>query len=306
MSGWPWMRSTTVTVDAEEEEENENDMEYADHRPMVSDCIVEYRELIDQLKADLSKDELYDSTKHDDLWILRFLLSHKKDVQGALVAAQETLRFRKEYNLDDKDIREVAPQDITPESDEPFQHFLKHGVGKYSLNLVVPHTKRCGVIFFFDIVSIDTHQLAEVDQEDWIAGLFYVNEWQFQWNDYITRTTGRLTKSVHIIDVADISLSMYDSVTQDKYTTAGKKIQNCYPQGVQAYFVCHAPFWIETPWKLMKPLLPLRVVSKLDFLNPKRFEEDRGRLLQYIPEKYLPERFGGKYSSWPPTSADMI
>jgi hypothetical protein len=314
MSGWPWMNNSTAEVsqssvgggDAEAGKNEVADKD--DSRPLIGDLISEYRNLIDQVQLQLQTEELYEATKHDDLWILRFLLSHKKDVERALSAAKATLSYRKKYSLDENDIRGVPPQDNRSSDavhDAAFQRFINHGVGKDGLNLVVPDTKRCGVVFYFNIADLDTHQLAKVDQEDWISGLSYVNEWQFQWNDYITRTTGRLTKSVHVVDVEGIYLSMYDYTTQDKYTTACNFLQDCYPQGVDAYLVCHAPFWIESPWKLLKPLLPVRVVTKLDFLNPKQYDEDRLRLLQYMPEDLLPERFGGQYSQWPPTSSSL-
>ena len=114
-----------------------------------------------------------------------------------------------------------------------------------------------------------------------------------EWNDHITRTTGRLTKSIHVIDVSEVQLSMHDSTTEGKYIAASRELQNCYPQGVQSYFVCNAPFWIQGPWNVMKLLLPVRVVSKLDFLNPKRYKSDQDKILRFIPAEQLPSQFGG-------------
>lgn len=275
---------------------NGNDGVFEDRRPLISDLLAEYQDLIQEFEDRLSGEELYDPNKHDDLWMLRFLLSHKKNVDRALSAAKETLEFRKRYKLDDKDIRSIPPQDIKEANDatsRAFQTFLDHGVPRNAIRLVVPDTTACGVVVYLNIKDIDTHKLGKMEQGDWIAGVAYVNEWQFQWNDYITRTTGRLTKSIQVIDVSGIHLSMYDKKTQGKYTTAGKEMQNCYPQGVQSYFVCHSPIWIEGPWKILKPLLPVRVVSKLDFLNPKHRRADREKIFQFIPRVHLLPQFGG-------------
>mmetsp|Transcript_3022 Transcript_3022/g.7100 ORF Transcript_3022/g.7100 Transcript_3022/m.7100 type:complete len:314 (+) Transcript_3022:44-985(+) len=294
MTNWVWMQGAKSSVKGSSNKSNE-DIDDS-RRPLISDLLAENRNLINDLQAELSKDDLYDQDKHDDLWMLRFLLSHKKDLCKALSAAKETLEFRKKYKLDEKDIRSVLPQDIKEPNDVPsrgFQCFLDNGVSRDAIRLVVPNETSYGVVVYFSIKDIETHKLGEVDNDDWVAGMIYVNECQFQWNDYITRTTGRLTKSIHVIDVSDISLSMYDSTTQGKYTTAGKQLQNCYPQGVQSYFVCNAPFWIQGPWKIMKPLLPVRVVSKLDFLNPKKYEPDRDQILRFVPFGQLPTQFGG-------------
>ncbi|CAJ1949931.1 unnamed protein product [Cylindrotheca closterium] len=300
MTTWAWMQQgakPSVKNNGSNNESNEDKDIMDDNRPLISDLLTEHRERIDEFQTQLSKDDLYDKDKHDDLWMLRFLLSHKKDLDKALSAAKETLQFRKKYNLDDKDIRSVPPQDIKePDgvTSRGFQCFLNNGVPRDAVRLVAPaNEKSHAVVVYFSIKDIDTHKLAEVKQEDWVAGMVYANEWQFQWNDYTSRTTGRLTKSIHIIDVSDINLSMRDSTTQEKYAKAGKELQNCYPQGVESYFVCNAPFWIQGPWKLLKPLLPVRVVSKLDFLNPKENEPDRDQILRFLPSSQLPTQFGG-------------
>ncbi|KAL3926408.1 MAG: hypothetical protein SGBAC_013487 [Bacillariaceae sp.] len=292
MTNWAWMQGAKPSVN--DSSTSNNDIE--DSRPLISNLLKDNRELIEELQVQLTKDELYDQDKHDELWILRFLLSHKNDLQEALSAAKETLQFRKKYQLDDKDIRSFPPQEMKEPIDRlsrGFQCFLDNGVARDAIRLVVPDKKSCGVVVYFSIKNIDTHKLGEVEQEDWVAGMVYVNESQFQWNDYITRTTGRLTKSIHVIDVSEVFLSMYDSTTQGKYITAGKELQNCYPQCVQSYFVCNSPFWIQGPWNIMKPLLPVRVVSKLDFLNPKEYEPDRDQILRFVPVGQLPPQFGG-------------
>ena len=47
-----------------------------DVRPSVKALIFENRKMIDDVKHELQSDPLYRSDKHDELWILRFLLSH--------------------------------------------------------------------------------------------------------------------------------------------------------------------------------------------------------------------------------------
>jgi hypothetical protein len=53
----------------------------------------------------LASDPLYEPNKHDDLWIVRFLLSHKQKVKAVTKAAQYTLQFRAKHQLDEVDIR---------------------------------------------------------------------------------------------------------------------------------------------------------------------------------------------------------
>ena len=54
-----------------------------DDRPAVKDLIVEHGEKIAKIKSALIDHPLYEEDKHDDLWILRYWLSHKKSKAGA-------------------------------------------------------------------------------------------------------------------------------------------------------------------------------------------------------------------------------
>jgi hypothetical protein len=54
--------------------------------------------------AALASDPLYQPNKHDDLWIERFLLSHKRNVTEGIKAAPYTLQFRTKHKLDEVDI----------------------------------------------------------------------------------------------------------------------------------------------------------------------------------------------------------
>jgi len=276
---------------SEESDDNNNDK-----RPIVRDLIREHRSLLDDMATALSlspPDYNYDARKHDDLWCLRFLLSHKQDFPQALRAAQTTLIFRRDHGLDGwGDIRADPPQRATTAAWQRFRD--GGGVTENSIVYTVPDPQRCGVLTFIDIGSMDPHQLAQLSVEDWIAGLAYMNEWNYQWVDYLTRTTGRLTKSVRLVDLGTFRLNQIDLTCQKRYTQAIGTMQDCFPQAVQCIYVCHAPAWVYAPWKAIRPLLPSRVVDKMDFLNP-HDERDRERLLEVValaPE-HLPVRFGG-------------
>jgi hypothetical protein len=103
---WPWMKdgtvaATTTTTPAPP-------AHAMDDRPALVDVIAAHRTKIDQVGAALATDPLYQPNKHDDLWILRFLLS-QKNVQAAIKAALSTLQFRAQHKLDETDIRYSPP-----------------------------------------------------------------------------------------------------------------------------------------------------------------------------------------------------
>jgi CRAL/TRIO domain len=291
MSSWPWMKGLSQAIADPIPPINEYD-----NRPSVKGIIEGNRKQIDEVKKDLKTDPLYDENKHDELWILRFLLSHKKNPRTSLQAAKSTLLFRKERNLDEKDIR-FCPLDKSCE-DEAVQ--LYHlSCTENAIIFSVPDTKR-GVVAFLDFAGVDHHKLLEnVDQAALLSTFCYLNEWSFQWVDYVSRTTGRLTKSVRLIDMINFSFSSlsYEGIQRD-----GKVMgimEDCYPQLLQSLFVCNPPAWIHIPWKICRVIMPKRVVSKIDFIVPAKNKKERMRLFPYISEEKLPVRYGGMHEPWP-------
>jgi hypothetical protein len=267
-----------------------------DDRVSVKALIEDNRKQIDEVKQCLQADSLYNAGKHDDLWILRFLLSHKKNKKAAIKAAKATLAFRNRHKLDENDIRHF-PSGPLCKSDAN-KRYLKY-IPDGALQFTVPDIKR-GVIAFLNVDVIDQHELTKnVAREDWLPTYCYVSEWSFQWLDYITRTTGLLTKSVRFVDLKKASLSKFSHEMLKRDAEAMSVMEDCYPQLLQSIFVCNAPVWIQIPWRFLRPLLPTRVVNKFDFITPEKSANERNRLLKYISEDNLPVRFGGNYEPWP-------
>merc|ERR1711933_461367 len=55
-----------------------NDNDQYDNRPLVCDLIKEYINEIIEVRKQIQDNEFYIPNRHDDIWILRFLLSHCK------------------------------------------------------------------------------------------------------------------------------------------------------------------------------------------------------------------------------------
>ena len=178
------------------------------------------------------------------------------------------------------------------------KRYLKY-IPEGALSCTVPDVKR-GLVAFLGVDVIDQHKVAQnVAWQDWLPTYCYVSEWSFQWLDYITRTTGLLTKSVRFVELKKASLSKFSQEMLSRDAQAMGVMEDCYPQLLQSIFVCNSPGWIQLPWRLLRPLLPTRVVNKFDFITPDTNEEERNRLFKYISQDNLPVRFGGKYEPWP-------
>eukprot|EP00934_Nitzschia_sp_Nitz4_P004463 Nitzschia sp. Nitz4//scaffold2_size372955//364880//365770//NITZ4_000483-RA/size372955-processed-gene-0.555-mRNA-1//-1//CDS//3329546958//4453//frame0 len=286
MTSWPWMQGIDLAIaDPIEPVVPE------DTRPSVKDLIKEHRDKIDKVRAAIEEDPLYDTTKHDDLWILRFVLSHKKS-KPAIVAAKHTLLFRKKYDLDSKDIRDVTFQDCDWKS---VAEYRKHRCYDDGIVTTIPDERR-GVIVYIKMskTNADAHKL--VSKESWNQAFVYVAEWSHQHLDYVTRTTGRLTKSARIVDLAGMTMS---KALSDKEGTKldGEivaEMEDVYPQLLETLFLCHPPEWLHIVWSIVRPIMPKRVMEKMDIMTPHKNEKEKKKLLKHVSAENLPKSYGGK------------
>jgi CRAL/TRIO domain len=122
---------------------------------------------------------------------------------------------------------------------------------------------------------------------------------KLQWLDYVTRTTGWLTKAIRIVDVKGMSLSKVNRECLKRNARYINTMEDCYPQLLQSLYFCHAPALFQNFWTTFRPILPKRLVSKVDLIDPEHRPSDCCKLLQHIDEEHLPERFGGKNKTWP-------
>jgi CRAL/TRIO domain len=294
--GWPWMGEQPVDVSNRLQPQPIPPVHDFDHRPTLVDLLAQHRQSLNQMTAALAVHPLYQCHKHDDVWMVRFVLSHPKNTTAAITAAERTLHFRAQHELDATDIRHcpIGPN-VPNESIQRFYLYCKSD----ALSFVIPDD-RLGLVCFIDLARIDQHALVQnVPESDWLPFFMYVLEFTHQWNDFLSRTTGRFTRSVRIVDASSLSLKTWSAENSKRDDRAWKATEAFYPQLLDRQFVCHAPAWIQVPWRFLRPCLPQRLVAQADFVAPKKNAKDRRRLLIYISLENLPVRFGGECPVWP-------
>jgi CRAL/TRIO domain len=294
MTSWPWMKDVDVAI-AEPAVVNSKD----DDRPSIAELIREHRTSIDEIKMELLSEPEFDyENKHDDLWILRFVLSHKKRKQTAVKAAKHTLAFRKEYELDERDIRFSPPG---PESDcEAIRRYSVY-CDDDTFQWTLPDPQR-GVVTFIRYAGLDQHGVvANVAEEDWVPVFVHISEWAHQWLDRISRTSGRLTKNTRLVDLAGMTMRAFSMKNTKRDSKVMNMMEDCYPQLLKSIYVVNPPLWVDAVWTVMRPLMAKRVVEKFDIIHPSTNEHDRERLHTAIESRLLPVRFGGENKQWPVT-----
>mmetsp|Transcript_7842 Transcript_7842/g.11421 ORF Transcript_7842/g.11421 Transcript_7842/m.11421 type:complete len:304 (-) Transcript_7842:87-998(-) len=288
-SPWPWV-----------EEDRSNDapippVTVYDDRPAVKDLIERHSFKIDEVRSKLRENVLFDEKKHDDLWILRYLLSHKLRVKSAAVAAIATLEYRDVHQLDSESILNDWPGlDCSNENVRTYQSCCDDDAFRYCL----PHPQR-GIVMYMRLAGVNQKRMREEIQDANDLPFAFLLEWTFQWLDRITRQTGRLTQSIRIIDVSDIQRSMMNRENGKRNGEVARKLSEFYPQILAKMFICNAPSWVYGLFNTFRPFMPKRVAEKVEFCQPKAKEKDLNKLLPFLSEGHIPTRLGGNYETWP-------
>mmetsp|Transcript_9686 Transcript_9686/g.16913 ORF Transcript_9686/g.16913 Transcript_9686/m.16913 type:complete len:328 (+) Transcript_9686:68-1051(+) len=276
-----------------------------DDRPFIKDLLSEHASSIATVRAALQEPDysnLYDPSLYDDIWILRFVLSHKSEVDAATRAAVATMKFRQEYKLNEMDLRgRIKHLDGVRDAEYTLPHEEKmvSCASKYAAINTLPDVNR-GPIEYVYLDKLDMNKLNEIcTQEDLKLFLIHFNESVYQVLDTITRRTGRLTKLVKVCDMNGTSLRKMSRGYLSKDGAASKEIDDFFPQLLGGLLILHAPKWINVIWKFCRPLLPKRVVEKIDFV-PNGKEKIRGSLARFVSKDNLLEMYGGDNKEWPP------
>jgi len=171
----------------------------------------------------------------------------------------------------------------------------------------LPDAKR-GVITFMKVEKVDMKTMGSaISGDDLLDAYIFLNESTFQILDHITRSTGRLTKQLKCIDFEGARLRQISMNFVRKDAAINKKLEDYYPQMLGMLVVVNAPTWFSNLFKTIRPLLPRRLLEKIDILpSMKKLQaKDLDKIFKFISWKNLPERYGGLNVKWPLPQAGL-
>mmetsp|Transcript_8649 Transcript_8649/g.21087 ORF Transcript_8649/g.21087 Transcript_8649/m.21087 type:complete len:292 (+) Transcript_8649:174-1049(+) len=275
-----------------------------DTRPLVKDLLEQHASELVELRVILEKEDSYSKEHYDDIWMLRFLLSHEK-VSVAGDAATRTMKFRQERKLNELgDVRHrlVNHMDAADLSDRYFDiHKKTVRIFKTETALMYaqPDPDR-GLIQIISPGQIDmTDSVENLSEEDVFEDILMTSEIMYQILDKVTRRTGKLTKLLRIIDVEDFTLRSLNAECIRRDAATNKQLEDFYPQMLGTVIVSGMGTLTTTLWKVFKSLPTKRFVEKLAFVKPGKKSKDATYFLRYISKDTLCERYGGGDSHWP-------
>merc|ERR1711935_839367 len=304
------LRRVMCTPDAEPES--------YDERPLVKDLLKKHGKAIASVREKILADEegkaLYEKAdnaeRYDEIWILRFVLSHKGSVKAATKAALSTIRFREEKKVNELgDIRHRLKNCGIPDSEAianieplPGKKLMEKFCGEDAVSWTQPYGDR-GPVMYCDIGQLDQHGIVEgINEEEMKEMAFFVNEAVYQILDETTRRTGRLTKLTKVVDMGTTSFRQMNRTYIKRDAACSKALEDYHPQLLGCMLICNSPSWLSGVWAVLKPFFPKRVVEKIDFLpssKGKGSKKASEAFLKYVSEENLPERYGGMNKEWP-------
>mmetsp|Transcript_18927 Transcript_18927/g.26046 ORF Transcript_18927/g.26046 Transcript_18927/m.26046 type:complete len:289 (-) Transcript_18927:350-1216(-) len=276
-----------------------------DDRPLISDLLLEHASSIETVRDQIKEDPLYDSSRYDDIWILRYVMSY--DIEGATKAALGTMKFRHEKKLNELgDIRHTVPNCVDKcEGDKYFPchgKYFQHAKSDDATTTTLPDKDR-GVVSYYRPTEFDIDGIGENLSDEEVNDVFiYSDEANYQILDEVTRRTGRLTRQLRVWDLDNASLAELKRKFSKRDAVAMKSIEDYYPQLINFAFVVNPPSSLNIMWAFIKPFLPKRVKGKINIVSEKNVEP----FLAHISEDNIPERYGGKNTEWPPVSAGTL
>mmetsp|Transcript_21321 Transcript_21321/g.60872 ORF Transcript_21321/g.60872 Transcript_21321/m.60872 type:complete len:323 (+) Transcript_21321:98-1066(+) len=285
-SSWPWMKGIDEAITSQPIEP----VTIHDNRPLVVDLIKQHRQKIDKIKAEVSKHPLYEPTKHDDLWLLRYWLTQQKS-KPAIEAAIAALELRKKHNMDAwGDIRNTPPNQVKT---GPVATYYSH-IPKDACYFDVPDEQR-SAIAYFRLSKINYQGFVnDITPEEWVQPYLYFSEWNHQWVDYVARRTGRFTKTVRFMDVSGMGLSTVPRQAANRDAKAVAELADLYPQLFETMYLCFPPKVFHLMWKVVRLLIPNRLLNKIEVIDPISNDKERARAYKAIAEENIAIAFGGK------------
>ena len=248
------------------------------------------------LRALVAAEPHYSASAHDDLELLRFLLSHSLSVERAARAFRTNLEWRAAHGIDAiaAEIRAGLRQPGFPHYARVQQGMPLHLLG-FANGVGQPVEQP---VMFLSVPELKIPQMMRdgLTAEQYVVYNRYLTELLWQTVDAAQRRTGRLVKLVRVIDARDLSLRHISMKFFGAVSASVRGGEDAYPQMLGGFFLCNTggsmKFFFE---HTIQPLLPTRIVEKTAFYEPLHSPADLEALLAWLPMERLPTLVGGAH-----------
>ena len=232
-------------------------------REKVEDLLASHADALVSLRAAVG-DKLPDGpeagtgVQFDDIFLLRYLLSHKGDVAKATEPLLETLKWREDNAETLASLKTI--HDIPNASTFlRFQTVGDIGTTFAGWTTFVVRTAHSDLTSLMNAMSVQ-------EVSDYLT---FSKELQWRDCDKRTRETGMLVKNISVIDMQAFSLFGADRRFFAALGDSSKKSAIVYPQLLGATICVNAPSFIQLIIKAFSPFMPQSALDKQRFCKVK-------------------------------------
>ena len=214
--------------------------------------------------------------KYDDLFYLRYALSHENDQKGAQEALTFTFNFRSSPEHCQR--AELVSTQSSYFNDPAIVESKKWSVagplgidkdGQPNEHGVLQDSTGQGYVMCVRIAMCKRNEMQNSQPFAEFRRMQLLHrEKSFQYVDRLTRETGLLCKQVMILDFAGASLSsMRDSRTRSIQAEVSNISKQVYPQLVDKLAMVNAPSWLAVLLKAFRLILPKSTLDKIELFS---------------------------------------
>eukprot|EP00293_Proteomonas_sulcata_P002258 CAMPEP_0184326444 /NCGR_PEP_ID=MMETSP1049-20130417/142564_1 /TAXON_ID=77928 /ORGANISM="Proteomonas sulcata, Strain CCMP704" /LENGTH=277 /DNA_ID=CAMNT_0026648641 /DNA_START=648 /DNA_END=1484 /DNA_ORIENTATION=- len=230
-----------------------------------------------------------------DLWLLRFLIGFKLDLDTAMEKFRTMVTYRQKFKIDE--IRKKMDQGMKPHQFPGYNDV--HSAWASTFYLCSGATKEGCPIDMEQTPKFKFQQLFDLEPSLYDTYIMHNLEYHFYILDSITMRTGKITGYFKIMDLDGCSLGQLKWVRKWQNTSKARKerlgfdLMECYPECFQKVAIVNAPSFFSAIWTLVKPFIPARTADKVKVHSGNA--KSRELLLEHIDSQVLPKAVGGDF-----------
>lgn len=231
-----------------------------------------------KFRDELTEEGLYDPSKFDDAYLLRFLRARKFDLPKAKLMWSDFIKWRTEFGVDDLVENFEYPE--LAQVDQLYPQFY-HKTDKDGRPIYIEILGKLDVAKLFQVTTSERQlQRLVVEYERFLRERLPI----------CSEVSGHLIEtSCTIMDLKNVGVSQFWKV-KNQVQAATAISSNNYPETMGKFYIINAPWAFTTVWGFIKPWLDEVTVSKITILGSDYLKT----VSQQIPLENLPMFLGGK------------
>ena len=248
-----------------------------DSRRPIAELLKEHQRRIDDLRWECRDDIAADADQfRDGLFLLRFVVSHKGDMEAIIPALKATIAWRVKH----KDRLAALADGTAPPHAAEFEKY----------NVAGPHKqmKTGEPILIVRIGLCNSELMMDHMSDEQVYEVFMFNkEYFYALADQRSRAQGRIVKMMSVMDLRHVA-GRPDQRFMKAMGRASKESEVFYPQLLAWTAVVNSPWWMRAAMSVARLFMSKKSIEKMRFCSGKTYKDLIGNC-PYVGSLLAPE-----------------